>query len=736
MDSSQNIHLRHPEISRLIERSTLRDAIIAVESSMAATAPSFLSELQDIERTYMYMLHYLAEGYEDESRRGLIASLRERLHRLNDMVEIDKAKPESSLDWFASMRMSEVRKESLSELAESYRMLLFRPESYGPVPSAEQENTVSLRREWESLLGDIFVAVWVKYHLSKEDASELKQLLISDDTDAFLKTLIASALVLGSLHCYDERKLDILADIADGCGGNVLFDDGLRGIAMTGVALVLASYPVRGAASGDLRSRIELWRDDERLSKDMRLVVREIIRTIDTDRARKKMNEEVIPELMKLRPDIMKRMRDVSIDSDVNAMEENPEWADMLEKTGLRSKLEDLSEMQSEGADLMMAAFANLKDFSFFRKTSNWFMPFYANHSEIRSFRSFSGSAIGVLFDSAVMMCDSDKYSFALSLERMQPSYRDAMTANLSSQFEQMRSENAAVAPTSSDAEVSQSARKFIRNLYRYFKLFGGADKTKDCFASPVDLTEVPLLWDVVKNDEFTYIVGEFYFSRKLYTEALSLLPLADDDSGKRIKEKIGYCYQQLKMYDRAYSVYQEALLVNPESKWLMRRLAQCSRHTGRFAEAAVLYGRLLESDPDNGVLLMHRANSLYASGDIEAALKVYYKINYLQPDNQNADRAIAWCEFLSGNHEKSRERYARLLLTSPNAADYLNAGHLALAETRIKEAAGCYKEYIRLGGIEEFDKAMKEDIKVLVQHGVDSGFLDLLRDKLLYDLD
>ncbi len=123
-------------------------------------------------------------------------------------------------------------------------------------------------------VGDIFVAVWVKYHLSKEDASELKQLLISDDTDAFLKTLIASALVLGSLHCYDERKLDILADIADGCGGNVLFDDGLRGIAMTGVALVLASYPVRGAASGDLRSRIELWRDDERLSKDMRLVVR------------------------------------------------------------------------------------------------------------------------------------------------------------------------------------------------------------------------------------------------------------------------------------------------------------------------------------------------------------------------------------------------------------------------------------------------------------------------------
>ena len=119
-------------------------------------------------------------------------------------------------------------------------------------------------------------------------------------------------------------------------------------------------------------------------------------------------------------------------------------------------------------------------------------------------------------------------------------------TANLSSQFEQMRSENAAVAPTSSDAEVSQSARKFIRNLYRYFKLFGGADKTKDCFASPVDLTEVPLLWDVVKNDEFTYKWG-ILFSRKLYTEALSLLPLADDDSGKRIKEKIGIATSSLR---------------------------------------------------------------------------------------------------------------------------------------------------------------------------------------------
>ncbi len=122
----------------------------------------------------------------------------------------------------------------------------------------------------------------------------------------------------------------------------------------------------------------------------------------------------------------MKRMRDVSIDSDVNAMEENPEWADMLEKTGLRSKLEDLSEMQSEGADLMMAALQILRISVSFARPAIGLCLFYANHSEIRSFRSFSGSAIGVLFDSAVMMCDSDKYSFALSLERMQPSYRDA----------------------------------------------------------------------------------------------------------------------------------------------------------------------------------------------------------------------------------------------------------------------------------------------------------------------
>lgn len=735
MDSPHKADLRHSETGMLIENKSLRSAISALKSSVAAVRPSSLSEIEDIERTYMYMLHYLVEGYEDSSRAGLMADLRERLHRLNDMVEIEKEKPESQLDWFATMRMCEMRGETIASLSDSYKRLVFRPEA-AALSEEDSEETRTVRREWENLICDFFSSVWVNYHLKREEASELRSLLCSEETDVYLKTLIISALVLGILQCYDGLKLELLVEIADNFGGGGMVEDSLRGIAMTGIVFVLGAHPCRIGHSGNVGSRIRMWDEDARMVSEMRSVVREIIRTVDTDRARKKMNEEVIPELMKLSPDIMKRMRDVSIDADVNALEENPEWAEMLENSGIRRKLEDLSEMQSEGADLMMAAFSNLKNFSFFRKAANWFVPFYPNHSEIRSFRKFGGSAISMLFDSAVMMCDSDKYSFALSLERMQPSYRDAMIANLAGQAEHLTAEGATSLPSSSDSDVAQSARKFIRNLYRYFKLFGGADRSRDCFAEPLDFLNMPLVWDVVKSDEFTDIVGEFYFSRKLYKEALPFLELADTAPEKRVKEKIGYCYQQMKFYEEAYSVYQKAILVNQDSKWLVRRLAQCSRHTGRFAEAASLYGRLVEADSENKPLLMHYANSLYASGETEKALKAYYKINYLEPENQNAERAVAWCEFLLGHYDKSRQCYSRLLLTSATASDYLNAGHLALAEHRVKEAAGYYKESIRTGGIEEFDKAMKEDLSVLLKHGVDSDLVYLLRDKLLYDLE
>jgi len=38
--------------------------------------------------------------------------------------------------------------------------------------------------------------------------------------------------------------------------------------------------------------------------------------------------------------------------------------------------MEELTNLQMEGADVYMSAFANLKHFDFFRNFQNWFVPF------------------------------------------------------------------------------------------------------------------------------------------------------------------------------------------------------------------------------------------------------------------------------------------------------------------------------------------------------------------------
>ena len=53
------------------------------------------------------------------------------------------------------------------------------------------------------------------------------------------------------------------------------------------------------------------------------------------------MNEELLPEMMKLGPSLYKKIRQEDLMNDINALEENPEWQEMLDKSGITDKLKE-----------------------------------------------------------------------------------------------------------------------------------------------------------------------------------------------------------------------------------------------------------------------------------------------------------------------------------------------------------------------------------------------------------
>lgn len=719
----------------------LREALNSVEKEIPVARRELKNRVEQLRDTYKYMLHYFAEGYEDANRRKMVADIREKLARILDTLSIDTRKDEAQGAWWSALRLSELHGRKLSEIAERLRNL----ETEIGLCIDKTEAPKEIITERDEALVNLFDSVWTNYHFSKNDVEAALEIASGSSGEAAAKVLMA-ALLAGSLRYYDEEKLRLMISLVN--AGFTLASEPEqenedasksaeeRGIvALTGIILNLIRFNGRIGEDSRLYQELQEWKENDLIRGLMSDVAKELLRTVDTARAAKKMKEDIIPGLMKMRPEILKKMKDLSPEMDVASLEENPEWADMLENSGIRSSLEELSGMQAEGADLMMSAFANLKNFRFFSNPSNWFIPFMPEHHEIIDLSKSEGKDFINLITETKFISESDKYSLALSFSRMPASQRSALIGGISEQFAQANEAKSLQMKLEEEKSSRRYAGAMIRDLYRFDKLFDKkGDAEFDIFGRATDFISSRLLREIIGTDDFNILVAEFFFSRKMYEEALPYLLAAENSGYERIDEKIGYCYQFRKDFRNANLYYQRAMLLSPASRWLTRRLAQVNSHLGNHDEAARYYGELLVENPENRSLLMYRANALYAAGKIKEALQDYYKLSYLDATYEDALRAIAWCEFLLGNNEKSKSTYMQLLLSGPDESDWLNCGHLALAQGNIREAAGYYKESIKAGGFETFDKAFAKDASTLIEHGVTEETIELIRDLILYE--
>lgn len=80
--------------------------------------------------------------------------------------------------------------------------------------------------------------------------------------------------------------------------------------------------------------------------------------------------------MMKLSPKISNKINLKDITPEQLGEEMNPEWENIFADSSLGKKMEEFSELQQEGADVMHSTFVHLKSFPFFRELSNWLLPY------------------------------------------------------------------------------------------------------------------------------------------------------------------------------------------------------------------------------------------------------------------------------------------------------------------------------------------------------------------------
>lgn len=711
----------------LIVNHRLREAFTALRSMTPGQSWKIINEIDKAEEAYALMLNYAMNGADDPHRQVVYDDIVSSLYGLVDKVVRDANIPVGPSLYYSSVRYENLQLDTIASLLAEYRKVCDNASLFNLAAISRSDKRQRLK-EKEHIEQRAFIKIWVSYPLTNDDEEAISEIWNDSVIPSYFKEMVVSALLLGMTEFYDEARIRLLLDAYD-CGIEVV---SVKAIAALAMSLCMYSDRIPGKK---IRDRIAVLRDTTSWSKDVRMVYLQFIRSRDTEKINRKVREELIPRMMELRPEITKINDNASI-TDLSQLEENPEWQDILEKSGIADKMKELSEMQEDGGDVMMSTFAMLKSFPFFNDLSNWFVPFHSEHSVITESDDHDDAIIELLIASP-FLCNGDKYSFYFSLKQVPDAQRRMMLSQINAQninFAELR--NADV--LSDDRKRDNIANKYVQDLYRFFKLFRRKGEFRDPFATSLNLWNVAVFQPDINSVDTIRLVSEFYFKHGYYDDALTLFKILVDmiPPENQIFQKMGFSLQQTGDMESALEYYEKAELMNADNIWTIRRLAYCHKILGHSEQALEYFLRLEHADPDDITVSLNIGHCLLELGRHKEAMKYYYKVEFKDEHNVRAYRPLAWCAFMNKEFGVSLRYYEKIMKDgSPTATDYMNMGHLAIASGNYKEAINYYKLSMAESKSDpgQFIQAVKADYPVMSRVGIDLGIVPLVIDAALY---
>ena len=690
-----------------------------------------LNRVSQAESTYRYMLEYFARGLADPGRDEMLASLRHELLDIAQKIDKDMSATDSPELYFSTLRLCRLRPSSLQESVDRIVEL----KAMADLALGAGEYPDSVMPQIESEEEKVFNILWTSDSLRSDEYSAMENAALNASVPFSTVSLAISATGLSLMRYYSLDAFMFLIALAKAP------DLRISARALSALILALSRWQEAVADDNRLIQALQSLTYIDGMQEKIRKTVKTTIRTRDTDRVSRKMQRDVIPGLMQFGPDIIQRLKKTSEESSFADLEANPEWEELLRNSGLEEKLRELTEMQSDGADVMMLAFSNLKNFPFFRQLRNWFIPFSLQHPLLRSLNAIDDDGVSSMLEMSGLMCDSDKYSFAFSLASMPESQRRMMLSQLHAQTEQMKQQISDMKALKSGMEFEDELTRCFRDLYRFHKLFPKRGEFFDPFAKALDFTSIPVVSEVMEAADEVAAIAEFYFKRGYYADALPLLQSAAASSSTRphVWEKIGFCLEKSPNGNQAaVEAYMKAQLFNPDSRWIARRLGVCYRREADYRNALEY---LEMARPEDGSfdrsLSLLIADTAMEAGKWEDALREMYRVDYETPDDPEVLRRMARCAFRSSDLDKAESFLKSIPNIELSEEDYRLMGHIAFLRNDIAEATRLYKLTVRPNDDKRLWKSqILSDVDILTSLGGRRADLLLLLESLAYSLE
>ena len=311
--------------------------------------------LSDLHANYQLMIQYYMQGVEDPERKRIFGKFSGKLIQLIGLLREELLLRNATSFEYTQKRYfpHKLHFSNAGDLVDS--LLNYHQKKELLAESDQSLHTLELTRirlNFERLLPDLFMIFWLKTFLDQSEIKAFKQLLHSGYPGATEQCLVVSALTLNLWRMFEEEKLMLLIDSCEHPNSMV------RQRALVGLCFVMSRYSNYLPFFPSVRNRLILLADNERVLENLKNIILLIVGSSDTDRITRKMKEEILPEMLKLSPMIKNKLNSDSPSNPDEFSEENPEWNELLEQSGIGEKLQELTDLQLEGADVYMSTFA------------------------------------------------------------------------------------------------------------------------------------------------------------------------------------------------------------------------------------------------------------------------------------------------------------------------------------------------------------------------------------------
>lgn len=691
----------------------------------------FSDKLEDIQQNYRFLLKYFIDGIEDPDRRTVYKKLIAKTFVLNSELHEELQFRNSSNFEYTQKRYFPHLSHHTS-LADLFEALKYYHTHTLLLKSSEMNHEVELNRiriNYEASIPELFGVFWLTTNYKSDEKLLFSSLMHNDYPGWMEKTMLVSALTLNLWRMFDENKLLLLFDC---CLSDLQI---VKQRALVGLCFVLAKYNNFLSYFPSIRNRLVLLTDDNHIVENFQTIIIQLIGTAETEKISKKMQEEILPEMLKISPLLKDKMDTDSLLNSDDWEDENPAWQEILDKSGVSDKLKELSEMQLEGADVYMSTFSMLKSFPFFSEFSNWFLPFDGQYTSINQLFNSEDKTLLDAFLNNNIMCNSDKYSFCLSIIQMPESQRTMLKNSFKMEAEQLDEMSKDEALLTPNLVAKNISKQYIQDLFRFFKLYPKHNEFSDMFNYSLTMHRSYLFDILSSNIDIRSDIAEYYFTKSHYIQALEMFEelAIKTKTNAALFQKIGYSFQQTSQLAKALDAYLKADIIQPDDSWTVKKIALCYRLSGQYEKALEYYQQADFLKPNESTILIQIGHCYLELRKFKEALNVYFKLDAEIDGDSKVWRAISWCSFVSGNIKQSDYYLQKLIENEPTATDFINAGHVALCQKKLNEAVSYYKQSLEMfqNKWEQFLDSFNKDKPYLIANGVYEEDIPLIIDEL-----